>query len=445
MRALDLKGVPIGDAAFDFGSSTETQARFDLPIELRNDIARLEIVGERSAGAVTLLDERWKRRRVGIVSGASTDVAQPLLAPSYYLQRALQPFADVREARPGVPDAIDALLNDNINVLLLADVGVVAGLAHDRLESFVEDGGVLVRFAGTRLAGSSDDLVPVALRRGGRTLGGSLSWETPKKLAPFERTSPFFGLAVPQEVTITRQVLAEPEAGLPARTWAALADGTPLVTAEHRGKGTIVLFHVTADTTWSNLPLSGLFVDMLRKILAISAETGKTDDETAASATQQPATLAPTSTLDGFGALGPPPSNAKPIPANFADVAGPEHPPGFYGPPDALVAVNPLAPDAKLQPADFSGLNFRSEPLNAGEPIDLRPWLIAGVIAFLIADALASLCLSGGLPLRGRRAAVAALVALFALGTATPTWLHCAGTGGGGRAGHLASGMSTPR
>jgi len=372
---------------------------------------------------VTLLDERWKRRRVGIVSGATADVSQPLLAPSYYLQRALQPFADVREARPGVADPISALLDDNVNVMVLADVGVVVGIAHDRLESFVQDGGVLVRFAGTRLAGSSDDLVPVALRRGGRTLGGSLSWDTPKKLAPFERGSPFFGLSVPDEVTVTRQVLAEPEAGLPARTWAALADGTPLVTAEHHGKGTIVLFHVTADTTWSNLPLSGLFVDMLRKILAISADVGRTDEDAASTAKQQVATLAPLSTLDGFGVLGPPPSTAKPIPANFTDVAGAEHPPGFYGPPDALVAVNPLAPEAKLQPADFSGLNFRREPLNAGEPIDLRPWLIASVIALLIADTLASLWLSGGVPLRRRRAVLAALVALFALGATMPSFI----------------------
>ncbi|MGA8602508.1 MAG: DUF4159 domain-containing protein, partial [Beijerinckiaceae bacterium] len=423
VRALDLKGASIGDAGFDFGSATETQARFDLPIELRNDIARLEVTGEQSAGAVTLLDERWKRRRVGIVSGATADVSQPLLAPSYYLQRALQPFADVREARPGVADPISALLDDNVNVMVLADVGVVVGIAHDRLESFVEDGGVLVRFAGTRLAGSSDDLVPVALRRGGRTLGGSLSWDTPKKLAPFERGSPFFGLSVPDEVTVTRQVLAEPEAGLPARTWAALADGTPLVTAEHHGKGTIVLFHVTADTTWSNLPLSGLFVDMLRKILAISADVGRTDEDAASTAKQQVATLAPLSTLDGFGVLGPPPSTAKPIPANFTDVAGAEHPPGFYGPPDALVAVNPLAPEAKLQPADFSGLNFRREPLNAGEPIDLRPWLIASVIALLIADTLASLWLSGGVPLRRRRAVLAALVALFALGATMPSFI----------------------
>ena len=113
------------------------------------------------------------------------------------------------------------------------------------------------------------------MRRGGRLLGGALSWETPKHIAPFEAGSPFFGLAAPDEVTVSRQVLAEPETGLAEKTWARLADGTPLVTAERRGKGLIVLFHVTADTTWSNLPLSGLFVDMLRRIVAEADAPGE--------------------------------------------------------------------------------------------------------------------------------------------------------------------------
>jgi len=35
----------------------------------------------------------------------------------------------------------------------------------------------------------------------------------------------------------------------------------------------IVLFHVSADMTWSNLPISGLFVDMLKRICALSGES----------------------------------------------------------------------------------------------------------------------------------------------------------------------------
>ena len=54
------------------------------------------------------------------------------------------------------------------------------GPDHDKIAAFVDGGGVLVRFAGARLAAADDDLIPTALRRGGRTLGGALSWDSPK-------------------------------------------------------------------------------------------------------------------------------------------------------------------------------------------------------------------------------------------------------------------------
>ena len=97
VRALDLKGLPLGDASFRFKEGErETEAELALPVEIRNDIARLEIAGERSAGAVALLDKRWRRRSVGVITGSTVDTAQPLLASTYYLTRALGPFADVR-------------------------------------------------------------------------------------------------------------------------------------------------------------------------------------------------------------------------------------------------------------------------------------------------------------------------------------------------------------
>ena len=70
VRALDPKGLPLGEASFAFkGNERETEAAFDLPVEIRNDIARLEIAAERSSGVVQLLDKRWRRRTVGVVTG----------------------------------------------------------------------------------------------------------------------------------------------------------------------------------------------------------------------------------------------------------------------------------------------------------------------------------------------------------------------------------------
>jgi hypothetical protein len=413
VNAIDLKGLPLGEAPFAFKpGDRETEAVIDLPVEIRNDVARLEIVGERSAGSVQLLDKRWRRRTVGIISGSAADRSQPLIGASYYLSRALNPFADVRLAEGAAPAvAITRFLDQNLPMLVLADVGNVAE-ARERLDKWIDNGGVLVRFAGPHLAGATDDLVPVKLRRGGRILGGSLSWEKPQQLAPFSRDGPFNGMLVPTDVTVTRQVLAEPDALLSERTWATLADGTPLVTAQRRGKGLVVLFHVTADTRWSDLPLAGTFVDMLRRIVALSGTTEDAAGNAAGAGRAVVQAVPPTRVLDGFGAFSPPPPTARPVTAGFTGRASADHPPGFYGPPEGLVAVNTLAPADRPLPLDVSPLNARLDAYRQGEPLDLRGPLFIAALVLLLIDALVVFWLAGGLTsLTHRRRAAAALIA----------------------------------
>ena len=416
VRALDVQGREVGRAAFAFGAKSVVDARFDLPVELRNDVTQVVIDGERSAGATWLIDERSRRRRVAIVSGASADVAQPLLAPSYYLKRALQPFADVSEWHDSSTDPIVSLLQQKPSVLVLADMSVAPGPELDAITQFLDNGGVLLRFAGTHLAAGDDTLTPTALRRGGRLLGGALSWESPKHIAPFEAGSPFFGLAAPNEVTVTRQVLAEPETGLAEKTWARLADGTPLVTAARRGKGLIVLFHVTADTTWSNLPLSGLFVDMLRRIVAEADAPGQ--GATKAKAGEHGISRPPLRTLSGFGVLGPPPPQAEPIGDDFSGAGDALHPPGFYGTRESLRAVNALAAGEILARANYGPLVVHEGALAIAPPIDLRRWLLPAALVGLMIDALVSIWLVGGAPLRRKGALAAALALAGGLGLA---------------------------
>jgi len=419
VNAIDLKGLPLGEAPFSFKSGErETDAVIDLPVEIRNDVARLEVAGERSAGAVQLLDKRWRRRTVGVVSGSTADRSQPLIGATYYLARALNPFADVSLAEGVAPtEAVTRFLDRHLPMLILADVGNVTD-AVDRLNKWIDDGGVLVRFAGPHLASGDDNLVPVKLRRGGRILGGSLSWEKPQPLAAFSRESPFNGMTVPNDVTVTRQVLAEPDSQLTDRTWATLADGTPLVTAERRGKGLLVLFHVTADSRWSDLPLSGAFVDMLRRLVAIAGSTATAEGENSAAegtGNRAPQVVPATRVLDGFGAFTTPPPTARPIPSNFTGRGSLDHPPGFYGPPEGLVAVNTLAPADRPAPLDVSPLNARNDIYRHGEPLDLRGPIFLAALALLMLDAVVVLMLSGGLTAFGRRRRAAAAVLLAGL------------------------------
>jgi hypothetical protein len=378
-----------------------------------NDIARLEISGERSAGAVQLLDKRWRRRAIGIVSGSTNDTAQPLLASTFYLTRALAPFADVRLGDRGAPQqAITQFLDQKLPMMVLADVGTLSPEIRERIAAWIEQGGVLVRFAGPRLAQADDDLVPVKLRRGGRSLGGSLTWEKPQHLASFAADGPFAGLAVPKDITVNRQVLAEPNAVLATKSWASLEDGTPLVTGEHRGKGVVSLFHVSADMRWSDLPMSGSFVEMLRRIVDMSGYTSSPGAGVAGEPKAE--TVAPLRTLDGFGAFGPPPSTAKPMPADFRDRATPDHPPGFYGPADGPLAVNTLAAADRIAPLDTSALRARHASYTNAEPRDLRGILLSSSLALFLIDAIIVALLGAGIAGLLRRRTVSAALA-FAL------------------------------
>ena len=380
--------------------ATVGEASLRVPLEIRNRLSGLVLEGQSSAGSVVLLDERWRRRPVGILAGDATGADTPLLGQAFYLRRALAPYTEVREGD------LDALLGRDLSVLVLADHVIADGPEHDRIAAWVNKGGLLVRFAGPETAAHPDALLPVKLLDGDRQLGGALSWNQPERLAAFPPASPFAGLPVPADVKVTRQVLAEPGAHLAEQTWARLADGTPLVTAAAHGAGRIVLFHVTANADWSDLPLSGLFVDMLRRLVALSAGV-------AAAAPGNPP-LAPASTLDGFGQMVAPPSTAAALPANevAATAASPRHPPGLYGPENGRRALN-LSAHVAAPEAAPAVAGARAEPIAGAAPERaVGPWLIALALALLALDLLISLRLRG--LLRPAAAAVLALALLAA-------------------------------
>jgi hypothetical protein len=304
---------------------------------------------------------------------------------------------------------ISDLLHREIAMLVLADTAPGTQADHAALVKWMEAGGVLLRFAGPDLAESSDDLLPVTLRRGGRTIGGALSWEKPARLAPFSSDSPFAGLAIPNDVTIERQVLAEPSLDLAGKTWARLTDGTPLVTGERRGQGWLVLVHTTGSPAWSNLALSGLFVQMLRRIVALSQGVEGAGD----------APLPPIETLDGYGRLQKAPANIRPIAGKdiAAAIASASQPPGYYGAVDARHALNLSSAVKSIAVLDRLPNGVVRDTLTRGAEFDLRPALLAGALAFVLLDLLIAYALRGLLPgLGGRRGRGAAVAVLLAAG-----------------------------
>jgi Domain of unknown function (DUF4159)/Aerotolerance regulator N-terminal len=402
----------LGRVTLNFANGADTaEAAIDLPPELRNRVARFVLEGARSAGGVALTDDSLKRRKIALVKTGADQETLQLLSPLHYLRQALAPTADLIEG-----SLIDTL-KANPDVIILADVADVTEAEKKAMLEWVEKGGLLLRFAGPLLAASDlsrveeDPLMPVRLREGGRTVGGTMSWGEPKALAPFPEGSPFFGLVAPADVVVREQVLAQPDPELTERTIAALDDGTPLMTRKTLRAGQIVLVHVTANAEWSSLPLSGLFVQMLER-LAVSTKAAA---PVAGDLTGQ--TWVPQVVLDAFGQS----SDAGELPGVEGEALagaiekGPTAalPPGLYAGSDRRVALNALGEKTELLPAAWP-VGQVIDQLEEQKAQALKGNFLSLATILLLADVLAALWLAGRLRgiLGGSTAALAVALIL---------------------------------
>ncbi len=413
LARIDVR-LPAGAAA--------AAADLVLPSELRNQLARLVLDAVPGPGGIRLLDEADRRRPVGLLGGAGADT--PLLGSLFYLRRALAPITELREG------SLDQLLSRQLSVLIAPDGALENPADRARIAGWVRHGGTLIRFAGPLLAartaapapnldadaatgqpsdddpdaapaggpdaapGGGDPLLPVALLGGTRELGGAMSWSRPEHPAAFPAGSPFAGLAVPDEVTVSRQVLARPSTDLGAGSWARLADGTPLVTHAALGDGQLVLFHVTSTADWSNLPLSGLFPSMLERLVQRAVGLSSPGDRTV---------LSPAETLGGDGVLGPPPPSAQGLAADAfgGTPASPAHPAGLYGPPAGRRSLNLADALPPLGPAPAFGALRSLDDRVPDRP--LGPALLAASLLLLAVDLVATMLVRGQLRRRPTR------------------------------------------
>ena len=405
IQAADEQGRTVARIDLDFAANaTKGEGTLPAPPELRNRMARLDIEAQGGAGSMVLLDERSRRRPVAILGEQPTANGQPLMQEVYFLEKALDPYVSLT-----IGDR-ETVLTRNTAVLLIPDGAAPSAADREEIAKWIEGGGIAVRFAGPNLAAGGDTLVPTRLRLGDRALGGVMSWGQPTALAEFPANSPFLGIPIPKDVRISQQVLAEPTPDLADKTWARLTDGTPLVTAEKRGQGYLVLMHTTANTSWSNMALSGLFVNMLQRLVTLSRGVAGDGVNKA---------LKPWRTLDGFGRLGAPPAGAQILPPDAEETFKPKPttPPGLYGDENAQVAFNIGGRVPEPKPLVLP-VGVSTDKLSEGGETDLSRWFLLAALLMLLADLFLSLWLRGllGKAVRfGGRAGGAAPAALLLL------------------------------
>ncbi|WP_169544607.1 DUF4159 domain-containing protein [Sneathiella aquimaris] len=396
-----LEKMPI---VFDGTASQSTSVTFKLPNEIRNDLSRFEIQNSKSAGSVFLLDDRWKRRTIGLVTNSAEENTPSLLEENYYLENALLPFYDIKK------NTLSQLIEENPALIAMRDTAALPAKQSSLLEKWISDGGILIRFAGPKLANARSGLLPVPLRAGNRNLDGAMSWGKPAKLGKMPENSPFSHLTVDPNITVSKQVLANPSPELSQKTWAQLADGTPLVTADDRGRGKIILFHTTAKMAWSDLAISGLFVEMLREISFLGSFSP--------SQSASDGLLAPLALLDGFGRpidL----ASQQSLQLSYLDPQATDkglYASGYYGSPQNRIANNVGPNIDRYAPINLTKVTATTRFYEEGKSLSFMAPFLSVALGLILIDSLIMIFLLSGSRLLTPSASTKAVIITFTAG-----------------------------
>ncbi|MBI3440796.1 MAG: DUF4159 domain-containing protein [Proteobacteria bacterium] len=384
LLAYSDEGTVLDDVKINFpADKTEHGFIWDTLPEVRNKTSRLELRDPPMASGVFLVGTQWRQHPVGIVATAEQKESRDFLSEAYYLRRALEGNNQV------TIDQLEVLLKLPLSALILPDSTPLTAAEKTTLLAWVRQGGFLIRFAGSNLAAQSEDtLLPVMLRSGQRTMAGAMTWEKPAHLGTIAEQSPLYGLPVPQDVTVTRQLLAEPSPETFEKTWLQLEDGTPLMTGSKIDKGTIVLIHTSAGPDWSNFCYSGLYVESLQRMVSLS--NGISDHKVQT-------TLPPLLLLDGFGRLATPDSQAitASIRPDHEFEPSPLTPPGIYGNSQEFQAFNLGSYLPRLESLKEVPMSITTEPYQQTGETNLKLPLIQAAIILLLAETLVTFWLRG--------------------------------------------------
>ena len=316
---------------------------------------RIEIEGEASAGAVLLLDERWRRRPVGIVAPRAT----PRRAAAARAAPIISTGAWPRSARCAAARSRPAQAARSRCWLARCWRRLARPRRRDRQMDGRRRHGAALRRAASRRR-SDDDLLPVTLRRGGRThrrravvgeAGASRAVRAPAARSP--------GSTIPADVTVSRQVLAEPDARSRRQD---LGAAHRRHAAGHRRKARAGAGSSWCtprpNPEWSNLAISGLFVNMLRRDRRDEPGRARRAGEGRCRRSRRSTGSAGCSARRRRRAR-------SPAGAFAATLASPQHPPGFYGTADARRALNSRAGMKNFAPIAGAAAGRRARELRA--------------------------------------------------------------------------------
>ena len=166
--------------------------------------------------------------------------------------------------------SVSKILENKVSVIFLPSNKKISESEMLKLKDWVNKGGILIRFSDKNMIENSDIFLDgnksfIYIRN----MGKDLSIQNKISIQNFDTNSLFSSLTIPKDLEFTKQLILD-NLNSEIKTLASLEDQSPLISMKNVGEGKVILFHVTSNNEWSNLPLSSLFQDLISKLLLIS-------------------------------------------------------------------------------------------------------------------------------------------------------------------------------
>ena len=192
------------------------------------------------------------------------ELEKPLLSPIYYLKKVLS------NTHINFVGSVSKILENKVSVIFLPSYNTISESEMLKLKDWVNKGGILIRFSDKSMIESRDIFLDgnksfIYIRN----MGKDLSIQNKISIQNFDKNSLFSSLTIPKDLEFTKQLILD-NLNSEIKILASLQDQSPLISMKNVGKGKVILFHVTSNNEWSNLPLSSLFQDLISKLLLIS-------------------------------------------------------------------------------------------------------------------------------------------------------------------------------
>ncbi|HEX3034069.1 MAG TPA: BatA domain-containing protein [Thermodesulfobacteriota bacterium] len=192
------------------------------------------------------------------------------LSETYYITRAVETIFEKVPVNFFRMDN-DAFLLEGLekyDLILLANVGDLIPQKARQIEEYIERGGVIVIFLGDRVRSS---VYNVLLRNVLPCELGNFI-ETDLTLEADELSGLTRGLDERlREVKVNKLYSLNPATN---SNTILTASNLPFLAQRETGKGSVFLFASTADTSWSNFPITPVFVPIMKNIFDLSLSTG---------------------------------------------------------------------------------------------------------------------------------------------------------------------------